>query len=41
MFVSNIGAGDADSVKLRLKNGANEDLYLEKGGADTAKKGSK
>jgi carboxyl-terminal processing protease len=34
VFVSNTGAGDADEVSVRLKNGAGEDLFLERGRAD-------
>jgi carboxyl-terminal processing protease len=33
IFVTNTGPGDADDVSLRLKSGANEDLFLERGRA--------
>jgi carboxyl-terminal processing protease len=31
LFVTNTGPGDADDVSLRLKNGAGEQLFLERG----------
>jgi len=31
VHVSNVGPGDADKVSLRLKSGAGEDLFLERG----------
>ena len=34
VHVSNTGPGDADSVSLRLKSGAGEDLFLERGRAE-------
>src|SRR5262249_38172294 len=37
VFVTNTGPGDADEVVLRLKSGAGEDLFLERGRADIGK----
>lgn len=34
VHVTNIGAGEAEKVALRLKSGAGEDLFLEKGRAE-------
>ncbi|MCC7381609.1 MAG: PDZ domain-containing protein [Deltaproteobacteria bacterium] len=34
IFVSNVGNGDAEKVSLKLKSGAGEDLFLERGRAD-------